>query len=119
MADSYLTPPEWLAVSLFIIITGSLAGLAYFTQTPDLPTSLEDPVYATPQEVTIRVSGAVKEPGTYRVPKGSSVRDLLEKIATTDEADTDRLDLDKPLRRGQALKVPVKKKKRKKGKRSQ
>jgi competence protein ComEA len=60
-----------------------------------------------PTEIVVDVKGAVKQPGIYRLPPNSRVYEAIEAAGgTTDEAETDRLNLADFLIDGMAVVVP-------------
>lgn len=60
-----------------------------------------------PTEIVVDVKGAVKQPGIYRLPPNSRVYEAIEAAGgTTDEADTDQLNLADFLVDGMAVIVP-------------
>lgn len=60
-----------------------------------------------PTEIVVDVKGAVKQPGIYRLPPNSRVYEAIEAAGgTTDEADTDQLNLADFLIDGMAVIVP-------------
>lgn len=60
-----------------------------------------------PVELTVCVSGAVKAPGLYRLPKGSRGQDAIKLAGgVTEEADLDRVNLAQLCKEGGHIKVP-------------
>lgn len=110
MQKETLTPPEWIAFSLFLVITTTLTAVAYVNRTPELPYTSPDAVYISKPEIHVSVNGAVKYPQSIILRKGATLRDLLEQVELTPEADITALNQDKVLRKGQKVKIPCKKK---------
>lgn len=62
---------------------------------------------SAPAEVTVCVSGAVKSPGLYRVPKGSRGQDAITLAGgVTEDADLDKVNLAQLCKEGGHIKVP-------------
>lgn len=62
---------------------------------------------SAPVELTVCVSGAVKSPGLYRLPKGSRGQDAIKLAGgVTEEADLDRVNLAQLCKEGGHIKVP-------------
>lgn len=61
-------------------------------------------------KITIQISGAVYNPGVYKIAKGSRVQEALSLVGgVTAKADTAKLNLAKVCRDGQLINVPYKK----------
>lgn len=66
---------------------------------------LNPPPTALP--IVVHVTGAVANPGVYRVPQGSRVEDVIEKAGgVVDQADLERINLASSLQDGQQVHVP-------------
>lgn len=62
---------------------------------------------SAPVELTVCVSGAVKAPGLYRLPKGSRGQDAIRLAGgVTEETDLDRVNLAQLCKEGGHIKVP-------------
>lgn len=77
---------EWMAV---VFIIGTLFLISSLTLLNDV--SVDDvltgePHYLRNSLIEIKVEGAVRYPGTYRVVKGSPVREVLEQAEPLPEA---------------------------------
>ena len=69
----------------------------------------EPPAAAAVEEVpvTVCVSGAVKQPGVYQIPKGSRAQQVIELAGgVTEEADMDKVNLAQLCKDGGHIKVP-------------
>ena len=69
----------------------------------------EPPATAAVEEVpvTVCVSGAVKQPGVYQIPKGSRAQQVIELAGgVTEEADMDKVNLAQLCKDGGHIKVP-------------
>ncbi|MBR1660983.1 MAG: helix-hairpin-helix domain-containing protein [Acidaminococcaceae bacterium] len=69
----------------------------------------EPPATAAVEEVpvTVCVSGAVKQPGVYQIPKGSRAQQVIELAGgVTEEADMDKVNLAQLCKDGVHIKVP-------------
>jgi competence protein ComEA len=59
------------------------------------------------KDIVVHIKGAIKNPGDYQVPYGSTVQDLIVVAGgCLDGADTSGLVLNKTLRQNQTIKVP-------------
>ncbi len=119
MTEDNLSPPEWLGVIVFLTITLALSITAYVRRTPELPITSPDVVYISSPDIYVSVNGAVEYPQSVIIPKGSTIRELLDILPLTEEADISKLNPNKVLRKGQRLKIPSKKKGRAKKENSQ
>lgn len=57
--------------------------------------------------ITIQLTGAVQPPHSLRVPKGTRVQDLLEKVKFQEEADLSKLRKKRLLKDGEIIHVPA------------
>ena len=97
---------EWLAIA---ILGGALImfiAIAFFTDDPVVTSKLGTPHYVVSQEIDVFVEGEVEHPGRHRVNRGFLVKDLLALAVPLSDADLSHIQYDKPLRKGQVLKVP-------------
>lgn len=106
---------EWLAlvscVSLLVLITlvTCMSGTSRF------PATEEPPHYIVDQRIEVFVEGAVEKPVRLIVTKGMLVEEVLQQVQLLPEADLSKLKLKSKVRRGQHIRVPVVKKRRKSG----
>lgn len=88
-----------LSVPLIILINRRPTGVPI--------TLLPPPPTITPVPLRVHVTGAVKTPGVYQLPKSAIVKDAIEAAGgLTDRADVSRLNLAALLIDGQALFIP-------------
>jgi protein involved in polysaccharide export with SLBB domain len=97
---------EWLIICLLIAFIAVLTLTTYLNR-KNLPLPTESPHYLISPEVQIKIEGAVEKPGFYTVLKGTTVRQVLEQAVLLPEADQSRLSLEKKVRDGQRLRVPL------------
>src|SRR5262249_26258947 len=103
---------EWLAIATIISLLIALTALTHFTKSPDLP-QIEASHYILEPKIEVFVDGAVERPGRLIVNKGTKVKELLDQVGLLPEANTSKLKLEAKVRRGQHLRVPAKKAKKK------
>ena len=99
---------EWLAVVTIIGFIGMLAVCAYL-MSPPLALQTGQPHYLIDNTVEVFVQGSVQFPGPRRVPRGSTIQDVLEVAKPLPQANTGRLNLQAKVRTNQVIKVPAKK----------
>jgi competence protein ComEA len=62
----------------------------------------------SPAPIIVHVAGAVNEPGVHTLPNGSRVKDAVERSGgLADDADSDLINLAKPLKDGEQIWVPA------------
>jgi len=98
-----LAKHERAVVFLLLFGLSIAATLAFFDDEPALPSSTETEVYLTPQTVTVSIDGAVKNPGSYTLPKNSTIQDLFDQAQPTPQANTRRFKSTTRLRTGRHL----------------
>ncbi len=59
-------------------------------------------------DLTVKVTGAVLQPGVYQVPPGSTVLEVIFLASPAEEADLDLLNLTEEVYNGQDISVPLK-----------
>jgi hypothetical protein len=96
---------EWLAVLTILLFMGVLITVTHVRRST-LPVSAENPHWPTSQTVEVIVKGAVETPGTYVVPKGTTVEQLLSQVNLLTVADTRKLHLDAAVKGGQTINIP-------------
>jgi len=96
---SELRPQEWFLVlaGCLTLLAFALVGLLY--NDPVIP---EEPLAET---VVATIEGAVAFPGSYELPFGSSVGDLLERASPDPDADLRRIRRSALLKQGKFLRV--------------
>lgn len=63
----------------------------------------------SPAPIIVHVAGAVNEPGVHTLPHGSRVKDAVERSGgLADDADSDLINLAKPLNDGDQIWIPAK-----------
>lgn len=110
--ESSLNVREWLAVVLFILLSGSLTTISYLNQSADYPRENNPPFFVRSQEIAIHVDGAVVSPGVYWLQKGATMGDLMKVVEFLPDADISKLDKVKTLRKKQKVKIPHQKMKK-------
>lgn len=107
MTKPSLSVPEWMAVAVIIAFMALLTSIALL---PDPPRpAVERSHYLHENFVEVTITGAVSKPGPYRLPKGSTVADLLAEAEPLPVADLRRVRSTTKLRRNHHVKVPTKK----------
>lgn len=114
----HLPVHEWLAIASILLMLGTLTTIILLSGDPEIPSQLGTPQYTVAQEIEVFVKGAVENPRKLYLKRGAVLRDLLDQIVLLPEADLRRLNLDRKLRNGSVVKIPVRKTKRKTAKKS-
>lgn len=101
---------RWLYVSMLALFVVVLVGVVYLLRRPEprvvtVTTPAPRPT-ATLVIIQIQVTGAVANPGLYKLPEGSRVTDALDLAGgARPEADVSKLNLARKLKDGEALAV--------------
>jgi hypothetical protein len=103
MRKPALLSSEWIVVTCLIFV---LLGLTYISHKSwffEKTTSLENPHYLYKNEITVRIKGAIEEPGLFTVKRGATIADVVKLAKTTPEADLDGLCLEKQVRSNEEI----------------
>lgn len=95
---------EWFAVSLIVILVALLSSIITINRYKYQPPVLLEPLV---KNIEIYVEGAVEKVGSYSLPHGATLKDLLLLVKLTEEADLRKLRPSRQLRNGQIIKVPA------------
>lgn len=101
-----LSLSEW---GLVLIILGCLSTLILantFSRQSQLPELKQECVLKPPQWIQVTIEGAVQHPGDYRLLKGSTIEQLIEKARPLENSDLSSLILTKKLRAKQKIFIP-------------
>lgn len=104
-ASSKLPVHEWMAAMALIILLAVLTAIVLFSNEKPLLKNTEEEHYVVSQEIEVKIEGAVQKTGSYRVKRGTLLGDVLKEAEPADDADLTRLKLDRPVRKGQVIKV--------------
>jgi hypothetical protein len=102
---------EWLAILFLIVLLAALSIIALIPSDPIANLPKDPPKHIVDQEIEVFIEGAVEKPGSYIAKRGELVKDIVALAVPKDDADLQRLKLDKKLRKGQVIKVQSKIKK--------
>lgn len=102
---------EWLAVVILAAILFLFALFTRFSSESSWPPATEGPHHIVDQKIELFVEGAVERPGRLITVKGKRVKEILEEVRPLPEADLSKLKLESKVRRGQHIRVPLKKRK--------
>lgn len=110
---------RWIALAVVILLVAFAGGIKYSNYKSDrqvekdaLFQSLEEMDEAEGQEaeskvIQIYVTGAVKNPGVYRLQEDDRVHQAVEMAGALDEADLKHLEMARPLVDGETIWVPA------------
>jgi hypothetical protein len=104
---------EWLAILFLIVLLAGLSLLALIPSDPIASLPKDLPKHIVDQEIEVFIEGSVEKPGSYIAKRGDLVKDIVAQAVPKDDADLQRLKLDKKIRKGQVIKVHSKLKKTK------
>lgn len=93
-----------VALTLTLLILFSL-GLNIYLDDTELPITEIEQKMPQPLLVEITIKGAVKYPGTYQVPKGSTVQQALDMAEPFETANLKRIKLDSKITRRRSINV--------------
>jgi competence protein ComEA len=97
-----------LYIVVGVLVGLLVAGLVWLASTPTRGEAVTLLPAPTEVPVTVYVTGAVKNPGLYRLPPGSRVNDAIEAAGGfTTEADTTYINLAALVQDGVQIKVPI------------
>ncbi len=100
-----LTTPEWLACATILSVLLYLTTLSYLSQPPDSLFEREE-VHTTP-EVSVTITGEVAFPGTYRLEKGTTLSEALDRAGLTHLSYTKRHKTTRKLKRSESIHIPT------------
>ncbi len=103
--------PYWQIGLLILLLISILAGGYFMLKPAPRPApdfvSNEEAATREPQQLTVHVAGAVKNPGVVRIEEGKRVVDAIEQAGgPLPEADLDALNLAQQIQDGQRINVP-------------
>jgi hypothetical protein len=104
-SQTKVLPREWLAITAVIFLFLALTLIAHLSPFVSDNSEVGEPHYLVPKEVEIFVTGAVEDPGIYRLPQGSTQKDLLTKIKPKPNADLRKLKGRAKLYNGQEIEI--------------
>ena len=97
---------EWLAIAILAGALMMLTGMAFLSTDAPIANKLGPPHHVVSQEIDVFIEGEVEYPGRHRLKRGSLIKDLLALAEPLSDADLSHIHYDKPLRKGQVVKVP-------------
>ena len=98
-----LLPHEWLAAA---VVLGFIVSFMLIAFNSGEATSYDSAGVSYQELVTVYIEGAVEHEGSYTVPRGTTVGDLLEKAVLHDDGNISKLDTASRLRNRQRIRVP-------------
>lgn len=103
---------EWVAV--FILLAGFIVLSKNAWQAPATrwPTFNGDLIEKPVILIAVRIQGAVKNPGIFNVKEGTKIKEVLDLSVLDEDADLSRIDLEKPVHKGQKLTIRKKRAKK-------
>jgi SLBB domain len=98
---------EWISVAFICTFVTLLIFITIFNGSSN---AALDPIphYIIEQEIIVKVEGAVQNPGFYQMRKGNKIKDILQKVTLSPEADLRKVKTEMKLRNGQIVKIPHK-----------
>jgi hypothetical protein len=106
--ENHLYIHEWIAAIVIIVVMGVLTTISCMGNSSVSSSQLIQKTAKASEEIVVEISGAVEMPGRYTLKAGTTVRDAVQMAKPLPEASLSRLKLDKPVRKGQKIKVPKK-----------
>ncbi len=97
---------EWLAVVVIIGFMGMLTVLSLSSRHASYSTG--EPHHVVSPDIMVIIEGAVEKTGSFTIPKGTTLREVLDLAKPFPEAHLEKLNLNKPVRKNQVIKVPEK-----------
>jgi NADH:ubiquinone oxidoreductase subunit F (NADH-binding) len=99
---------EWMVVAGLVILMGVITYTSHSHWLTSQPVKYDTPHYLDSTEISVRIEGAVKSPGIYKVHKGATVGDIVQLAGAADNADLKRMVVERKVREGQTIKVLAK-----------
>lgn len=109
-SESSLHVHEWVAILVIVNVLAVLTLVTRFSEPVAQPAIHTAPHYVADQKIEIFVEGAVEQPVRLIVNKGTTVEDVLKQVRLLPEADISKLKKHSKVRRGQHIRIPLKKK---------
>jgi len=98
---------EWLAVALLIAILGALSVMAYITKGSIGEQDRAMPAFLSKSgKIEVLIEGSVVNPGTYYLPSGIAMKDVLMLAQLSPNADLRRFSVNALLKKGRVINVP-------------
>jgi hypothetical protein len=113
-STAHLQVHEWLALLIILSSLALLTMISYLTDDGTIPIPRGNTHHVVDPRIEVFVEGAVKTPLRLVVNRGSSVEEILTQVELLPEADIAQLKLQSKVRRGQHIRVPFKKSRKKK-----
>lgn len=100
-----LYPYEWIAIVLLIAVLGMLTMINLIREETFSRTQIEVSEGIADSFLQVHVSGAVENAGSFQLPTGSKMKDLLLLAKPKADADLRRIKGDSKLKQGQVIKI--------------
>jgi hypothetical protein len=98
---------EWLAVITLIVILGGLSIMAYVKKGNVGDKDRSMPAFLSRAgRIEVLIEGSVINSGTYYLPSGVAMKDVLMLAQPSPNADLRRFNLDAPIKKGRTINVP-------------
>jgi hypothetical protein len=97
---------EWLVVGLIVLLMAGLILNTYRGDHAALPRTAI-PHQLTTQEIRVTIEGAVVKPGTYTLPKGTVLNDLIALAEPRPDANLKGMKSKNRLKAGQFIHIPA------------
>jgi hypothetical protein len=104
-----LRPHEWVSVALFLLVMCFLTKIAWNAPSDRWPKRNREPVPVPREQIVVTISGAVAKEGRYHFVKGTTLGQALEAAQLSEDADMQKLTLDRELKSRQKIRIPRKK----------
>src|SRR5688500_19030518 len=115
MSETILSDPnkpslavhEWLAITAIICFMITLTGFSFFFNQEITNVKTGSPYHLKPQEIEVKVEGAVEYPGIIKIKPGATRLEAIEMAKPSPNADLRKIKSSK-VRNGQVIIVPSK-----------
>lgn len=99
---------EWLAVSVLIAIFAALSVMAYAKKGAVGDKDRSMPAFLSKAgRIEVLVDGSVQNSGTYYVPSGIKMKEVLKLAKPDPEADLRRFNLEAQIKKGRVIHIPT------------
>jgi len=99
---------QWQILTFCVLVTFIVAGLIVLISSTPSGTPIELIPIPTSSGITVHISGAIINPGVYRLDQGSRIEDAVKKAGgLTETANIETVNLAKIIRDGEKINIPA------------
>jgi hypothetical protein len=103
--EAHLPFQEWVIIFLISLIMISLSIITFALNDRPMPNHIDEHILYS-SEITVFIDGAVSNPGSYKLKKGDTIRELLLIVKPLPDANLSRIKISTRLKNKQKIHVP-------------